>query len=132
MMLRVKQQKNSYSVAFRSKEKLFSKECILGTLFALLIHLTAFSLFTITTSAREHLCPLRALHVEVDMGGAKLAHTQITTPLEVFELPLYSTLNLCLPTQETSLEFDCQEPDFSAIEVIDYESLYIDFDDDQD
>ncbi len=129
MMLRVKQQKDAYSVAFRSKEKFFGKELLLGALFALLIHSAAFSLFTITTCPKEHLCPLPALHVEVDMGGGKLAQAQITAPLETFELPLYSTLNFSLPTQETSFEFDCQEPDFSAIEVIDYESLYIDFDD---
>lgn len=131
-MLRVKKQKDSYALILPTKEKFFRKEVLFGLLFACLLHLIGFSIFHITVSPREYHLPLSPLHVEVDMGREKLAQAPFNLPLETFAPCVDPTPKLSLPSGESAFGYEYQDPDFSSIEVIDYESIYIDFDDDQD
>ena len=132
MMLHVKRLKGRLAVSFQDKEFPFGKELLTAFSIALLLHILFFSLFKVTTTSREQNIALTPIHVEVDIHSSKLEHPLSLFPVEQSILPHLPTPYLSIPTQENSYQIGWQEPDFSSIEEIDYESIYIDFDDDND
>lgn len=131
-MLHVKRLKGRLALSFQKKERGFSKEFILALCIALLLHIGCFSLFKITTISADNSVSLSPIHVEVDMSTPTLTNTFIAFPLEQNARPCLPSPHLLTPLQESSYHVGWQEPDFSSIEEIDYESLYIDFDEDDD
>ena len=131
-MLHVRRLGGRFAIVLGGRQKWMGKELVIGLAMALAVHLAGASVFRVVTSHKEAPPPPRPIQVEVDMRGASMAKATQPVPHEIVQLPEYRTPQLSLPSQLTPFEVPLAEPDFSSIEVIDYESLYIDFDDDRD
>ncbi|MCH9608843.1 MAG: hypothetical protein S4CHLAM45_06400 [Chlamydiales bacterium] len=131
-MLHVKSIRGKLSFIFREKERRFGVDFLFGLSIAVVIHLIGFSLFKITTLPFEKHFTHNPIQVEVDQSHSRTALKTAAPPFARDDSPQYTTPMQQLPLTETTFEFSCQEPDFSAIETIDYEALDIDFEDDRD
>ncbi len=133
-MLFIKRIKGSVALSWRPQDRLFSPEFLKGLAIAAALHFVLLFAFRIVSHPCDETIPLlQPVHVEVDVGSPVTTMRYIAhSPLENVEPPELLLPALDLPSSSQDYDFTCSDPDFSAIEYIDYEYLNIDFDDDRD
>lgn len=131
-MLHIKRLNHQSVIRFRAEDRLLSSDFMLAFLMAFFFHLILFIAFQIVSpQAYEFLPPIPALCVEADYS-ISCYETPNSTCLKYQEEPILPPPLIQFPLGPTSYEESiCYPFNFDFTNILDYESLDIDFDDDQ-
>ena len=130
-MLRCARVKNQLTLEMPRQEGLFSSPLLKGFALSLAFHLGFLLLFhVVSPNPPDDCCSLLPSSVEIDLGEASSSTATISySPFEGrLAPPLYELTRSATCSLEHYREFDCAEPDFSAIEALEYQPLDVDFD----